>query len=302
VDNVLSCDDGTVCTKGDVCAGGKCAGQTVSCDDGNPCTKDSCDAVKGCGYSAEADGTVCGSGGGGICASGTCSLGSSLNPASSCQQILSTLPASKSGVYFLAYTSGSTKVVYQAYCDMVTQGGGWTLVVKADGAKGTFGYAAGQWTSTATFNPDFPALDANEAKLAGYANLAVKEVLIGAKVGTTTNYLVLPAVATSLHGLVSGGTYVATKAGRAAWKGLMTGSSLQLNCNQEGFNTQVGGWMTCRMGIIANQENDCNSPDSFLGVGCAAGTSFTSGNYASSSWSPDNGGVNFPAFAYIFVR
>jgi hypothetical protein len=41
-----------------------------------------------------------------------------------------------------------------------------------------------------------------------------------------------------------------------------------------------------------------------MAVGCALRgfCPFTSGNYASSSWTPDNGGVNFPASAYVFVR
>ncbi|MSQ83687.1 MAG: hypothetical protein EXR77_12515 [Myxococcales bacterium] len=43
------CDDGTLCTQGDVCALGACKpGATVSCDDNNLCTDDSCEAATGC--------------------------------------------------------------------------------------------------------------------------------------------------------------------------------------------------------------------------------------------------------------
>jgi hypothetical protein len=43
-----ACDDGSACTKSDVCAGGSCVGTAISCDDGSVCTADSCDKVKGC--------------------------------------------------------------------------------------------------------------------------------------------------------------------------------------------------------------------------------------------------------------
>ena len=43
------CDDGTVCTDGDACGGGKCVpGPALNCDDKNTCTADSCDATQGC--------------------------------------------------------------------------------------------------------------------------------------------------------------------------------------------------------------------------------------------------------------
>ncbi|MCB9737641.1 MAG: hypothetical protein H6747_00060 [Deltaproteobacteria bacterium] len=41
------CDDGSACTKGDKCVGGKCAGTKLECDDDNPCTIDVCDAKSG---------------------------------------------------------------------------------------------------------------------------------------------------------------------------------------------------------------------------------------------------------------
>jgi len=47
--NEAPCDDASVCTALDLCAGGKClGGKPKSCDDNNECTKDSCDAKQGC--------------------------------------------------------------------------------------------------------------------------------------------------------------------------------------------------------------------------------------------------------------
>jgi hypothetical protein len=48
-DNVLACEDGSVCTVGDTCLGGGCQpGEVLVCDDANPCTDDACDPEAGC--------------------------------------------------------------------------------------------------------------------------------------------------------------------------------------------------------------------------------------------------------------
>ena len=46
--NIIACDDGSLCTTGDACAEGKCVpGAAIDCDDKNACTADSCDAASG---------------------------------------------------------------------------------------------------------------------------------------------------------------------------------------------------------------------------------------------------------------
>jgi hypothetical protein len=51
VANAKPCDDGTVCTVGDVCLAKACQpGQALDCDDGNLCTDDACDVKLGCGH------------------------------------------------------------------------------------------------------------------------------------------------------------------------------------------------------------------------------------------------------------
>ncbi|MEZ4264982.1 MAG: hypothetical protein R3F39_01290 [Myxococcota bacterium] len=43
------CEDGDLCTSGEVCSGGACEGaEPVDCDDANPCTADSCEPTVGC--------------------------------------------------------------------------------------------------------------------------------------------------------------------------------------------------------------------------------------------------------------
>jgi hypothetical protein len=67
ITNDESCEDGDVCTAGDLCQDGICkAGQPVNCDDASPCTADSCVPATGCLHAptegACDDGNLCTSG------------------------------------------------------------------------------------------------------------------------------------------------------------------------------------------------------------------------------------------------
>ena len=89
----------------------------------------------------------------------------------------------------------------------------------------------------------------------------------------------------------------------------MASGSLQPFCNREGFNVQADTpepfWARARIGIISNNENDCFTPDSRIGVGtagdaCGQDTSISVGN--SAICSTDAGGRNTRGFGYVFVR
>ena len=114
--------------------------------------------------------------------------------------------------------------------------------------------------------------------------------------------------ATSLRDLFKHGSYIETGLGRKAWKKLLPESSLQLNCNKEGFNVRdSSNRLFTRLGIIANQEDDCGSPDSFIAFGaqmispCSQQMpAISCGNYASCT--PDNGEKSVPAICYILIK
>ena len=80
---------------------------------------------------------------------------------------------------------------------------------------------------------------------------------------------------------------------------------MQANCNTQGFNA-VGnnnfGGAKARIGIVGNQENDCNTCDSRIGFGTggAHDDSNTCGNEATHS--PDNGDKHIKAMGYILVQ
>ncbi len=114
------CDsDGSVCTVGDQCSGGKCAaGKVLDCSDGNLCTLDLCDPVLGCDHPVASggcnDGNACT--GSDACTSGGCvgtpvvcndinpCTNDSCNPSSGCSFADNSLPCSDGS----ACTSGDT--------------------------------------------------------------------------------------------------------------------------------------------------------------------------------------------------
>ena len=120
-----------------------------------------------------------------------------------------------------------------------------------------------------------------------------------------TNFIVIDKQASSLYSLIADGQYRATSLGRNTWKTLIgSQASLQRNCNKEGFNAlfTVRGNSRARIGIVANQENDCLTCDSRIGFGTGGypDDSSTCGNEAKHS--PDNGDKRIKAMGYILVQ
>ena len=125
------------------------------------------------------------------------------------------------------------------------------------------------------------------------------------KINHQLRFIVINRHANSLFSLIADGKYRATSLGRNTWKSLIgSQASLQPNCNKEGFNA-VGDdarQSKARIGITANQQNDCGSCDSRIGFGTGGlhDDSNTCGNEA--TYSPDNGDKHIKAMGYILVQ
>ncbi len=88
------------------------------------------------------------------------------------------------------------------------------------------------------------------------------------KKNDVTKWITISKSASSLLRIFIGANYQPTHLGRAKWMSLIAGSSLQPNCNREGFNVKAyGNLVFARIGIIGNNENDCLTPDSAFGFG-----------------------------------
>ena len=131
------------------------------------------------------------------------------------------------------------------------------------------------------------------------------------KVNGVTKWIVIDHQANSLFDVIADGTKINTTVGKDTWKLVIAGSSLQTNCNDEGFNTKCtkGNLHThLRLGLVANNENSCDTCDSYIGFGasfygCGFPSGPTCGNFAVcnrvSHYDED---TNLPAFGYMFVQ
>ena len=267
-----TCSDGTRNdTETDVDCGGSC---TTRCALGASCT-----VSEDC--AAEA-----------VCRAGVCAA------AESCKALHEARPALPSGTYRVgqAHDGGDSR----SGCEMTFGGGGWTLALKADGTKETFAYGSALWTSESLLNPSEVNLyDKVEAKLASYHEVSFSEVALMFEKATDRKSLVLPATSKSLADLIATGA--TSTRGRSAWLALLSGSSLQNNCNAEGFSV-VRGAAKVRIGIIGNNETNCDNPDSFLGVGGGAlcDRTLPAGNVA--CYNGTTGDRELSVFARVFVR
>ncbi|MCY1011413.1 fibrinogen-like YCDxxxxGGGW domain-containing protein [Nannocystis pusilla] len=330
------CDDGNLSNNDaclNTCKSATCGDAIVyqgveQCDDGNQSNNDFCsnqcvlptcsDGVKN-GSETDVDcGGSCGKCGlnlqctGGLdCTTGYCNAGK-CGIATSCKAIKQATPGAGNGVYPIDPDGAGAQQPFNVFCEMTIDGGGWTLALKANGTQSTFTYAAALWTNTATHQPQFPDLDHNEAKLQSFNTVPFADVLVGMEYPIGNGPLVLKTVKLaglnrpSLQNLMSG-AYVATAVGRNAWKSLIDNSSLQPNCNREGFNSvpwNVAGWPRTRIGIVSNQEANCDSPDSYIGIGGDGGQCNVSGYSVGdlASCGGDNGDKNLAAFGAVFVR
>ena len=171
----------------------------------------------------------------------------------------------------------------------------------------TFHYNSSYWTNKKAYGtPEGEiGLDQKETKLPTYWNTPFTKICLGMKIGQETRFILLNKQASSLYALIQDDKYRPTSLSRDTWKFLIgPEASLQSNCNRQGFNVRADHYIyaKARIGFIANQENDCYTPDSRIGFGTAgySDDSNTCGNEATHN--PDNGDKHIKAMGYILVQ
>ena len=204
-----------------------------------------------------------------------------------------------SGIYELkTHRSDSS---FLSYCDMEYDGGGWTMIMKVDGNSSLFEYKSYYWTNLEVYNETSLDLSSGNAKFQSYNYVAFNEIML---VFTndfleTSGRLVIPFSSNSMYDLLRYDLFVATNLGRDAWLNsyaFTVGS--QPYCNREGFNNVSS--RKARIGIFFNNENDCNTCDSVVGVGIEPiGVITTAGGGGTGS----GGSTTFKSCqVYIYVR
>lgn len=108
--------------------------------------------------------------------------------------------------------------------------------------------------------------------------------------------------ANSLYSLIADGQHRATSLGRDMWQTLIgSQASLQSNCNREGFNSMCNTNIA-RIGIIANNENDCETCDSRMGFGTGGHPDDTNTCGNAAKFNGKNGDRDIKTMGYILVR
>ena len=132
------------------------------------------------------------------------------------------------------------------------------------------------------------------------------------KVDEVTNWIVVDDIkADSLFNVIAAGGFTSTAIGRETWKSLINAPFFQENCNREGLNVQesnkvLGNHVKVRIGIVANNQNDCGTCDSCIGFGTSirscGGYDVTSTSCgANKAGCGGNPNINMAAFGYILV-
>ena len=148
-------------------------------------------------------------------------------------------------------------------------------------------------------------LDNYETKLPTYWNTSFSKICLGMKIGNRKKFIIISKEATSMHALIADGKYRHILLGRETWKSLIGfKGSLQRHCNIEGFNARGirQDYSKARIGIVGNNEQDCDSCDSRIGFGTGGypDDSNTCGNEAK-HWA-DNREQHIKAMGYILVQ
>ena len=173
--------------------------------------------------------------------------------------------------------------------------------------KTTFNYESNLWTNKESYAVEdgLEGLTEKESKLASYWNTPFKKICLGMTVNGDRKWMVLDYEASSLYSVIADGQYRNTTAGRHAWKSVIVDSSLQANCNKEGFSIFYQNQIRVRIGFLANNEKSFSASDSCIGFGISYKACYqteidiTCGNIAKCTAGDDR---LTAAFGYILVQ
>merc|ERR1711964_72246 len=205
---------------------------------------------------------------------------------------------------------------FDAWCVMVDNRG-WTLAMKFWGGSGTYLYENGVWEDSNERNGNAfqHGLRQEDFKGKAFYRVPVKYLRLGMKRNGESEGAIRWVNMRNEH---SSGSWTLRDIfshghnnrdcgcgmNKGRWYSLTDNASLQHNCNRQGFNVRHQG-ARVRIGMIANQEGNCGSPDSRLGFGgrgswCGQHNNNACGNECRCSC--QHGDRSETRFGYIMVR
>merc|ERR1711939_114145 len=142
------------------------------------------------------------------------------------------------------------------------------LAMKIGASDHQFWYADAKWSNSDLF-------DNGSSQKTDAFNMAANEIKI--KDTTTGNEIEWAhGLDAGLKDLVSG-HHIDSGIALSTWHNWIAGSAGQNHCNRQGFQARDdSSWRPVRFGLVMNQENNCGTPDTSIGIGlntgCCAGS------------------------------
>lgn len=257
-----TCAAKTDCTSG-VCSGNVCS--APSCSDGVKNGKETDKDCGGADCNACAVGLACKANadcGAALCKAALCYM------PTSCADIHQLQPNLPDGPYTI--NAGDSTTSFMAYCDMTRDNGGWTLILKAN-ADVTLNYDSAYWTDNNLLNETDVTTNSGNSKYLGFLKLNVTK-LRGELVNEGLFYKAFDGTMTAsqiFNGPILSEMGLPNFQDKDNW-------SVQANCQSYGVNmayTPVTNPSASkvRMGYSGNNENDCNTNDTAIGLGITYG-------------------------------
>jgi hypothetical protein len=184
-------------------------------------------------------------------------------PGTSCRTILEQGFSRGNGIYWVDPNGKESTDSIQVFCDMTRHDGGWTLLIKVTGDR-TFRYSSPLWTNKRLLNEHEISIQPKNAKYSSYLQVPVKE--LRACFPTQQQHCIkanLPGNAKPARDWLSG---FPIKLGKGHGGQRLESWSSQSRCRYFGLNTPHCN-QRARFGFTANQENDCRSNDTAIGLG-----------------------------------
>jgi len=142
------------------------------------------------------------------------------------------------------------------------------------GGSTTLHYGSSHWTSSSTGD-----LGGGNSKTDLFFEKA-KKATFTFSTGSQTRSISVDMGGKSLQQKFKAGTSY-TSISLGTWRGLGGNKKFayQNHCNRQGFDVTAKHGYKLRFGIIFNEQNNCNSPDTMIGVGMQSAAKMSAGGY-----------------------
>lgn len=178
-----------------------------------------------------------------------------------------------SGTYRLDPDGPGSGAPFDAWCDNVAEGGGWTLIAKVVPDSTTLAYDAIAWTHPDGTGAAFGTPDESEddALLLPYWRLPIDALRVVSSGGELIAMAVPTTVPRPLRAAMGRTPSIVLDATPADWRAVAPGTNGTLDCVRSGIDVSLpeGGpaEVAVRIGLVGSEPGDCSAPSAWFGVG-----------------------------------